>query len=219
MQYPWCRRGVIVIGRHYKDRIIVVHLISQESLISAGRISTTWVITNGSLVAAPPRVRLDGKCIGLASRHKPSIGSNTPESMFPLGIEKPQMLWPVARPQHIIRAAPQRDRDVAPTRRELGRTAVPAHPATLAKPDRAALHRCGPQGRRGDLESPPMLLPGGLHDDVQQSGRELAEHFYGAPRDAAKDGQRARAQHTDPRRLLGARVFMPLATPAARGAF
>ena len=124
-----------------------------------------------------------------------------------------------ARPQQIIRAAPQRDRDVAPARRELGHTAVPAHPATLAKPDRAALHRCGPQDRRGDLESPPMLFPCGLHDDVQDGSWELAEHFYGAPRDAAIDGQRARAQHTDPRGGSSrARVFMPLATSAeARG--
>ena len=83
-----------------------------------------------------------------------------------------------ARIQHIVRAASQRDRDVAPTRRELGRTAGSARPATLSKPDRAALHRCGPQDRRGDLESPPMLFPGACHDDVQDDSRELAEaHF------------------------------------------
>ena len=92
---------------------------------------------------------------------------------------KPRMRWSVAAmPQQIVRAAPQRDRGVAPTRSELGCTAVPAHPAALAKPNRAALHRCGPQGRRGDLESPPMLFPGGLHDDVQDGGWELAQaHF------------------------------------------
>ena len=83
-----------------------------------------------------------------------------------------------ARPQQIIRAAPQRDRDVAPTRRELGRTAVPAHPATLAKPDGCALHRCGLQGGADHLESPPMLFPGACYDDVQDDSREVAEaHF------------------------------------------
>ena len=89
------------------------------------------------------------------------------------------MLIPVqvaAGPQQIVRAAPQRDRDVAPTRSELG--PVPAHPATLAKPDGGALHRCGLQGGADHLESPPMLKAGALHDDIQDSGRKLAEaHF------------------------------------------
>ena len=65
-----------------------------------------------------------------------------------------------------------------------------------------------------------MLFPGGLHDDVQQSGRELAEHFYGAPRDAATMGSaRGRNTLTREEALPRASVFMPLATPAAVAAF
>ena len=92
---------------------------------------------------------------------------------------KPRMRWSVAAmPQQIVRAAPQRDRDVAPSRRELGRPAVPAHPATLAKPDGCAFSRCGLQGGADHLESPPMLKAGALHDDVQDGGGELTEaHF------------------------------------------
>ena len=85
------------------------------------------------------------------------------------------MRWSVASmPQHVVRATPQRDRDVSPARRELGVAAV-VHPATLAKPDGCALHRCGLQGGADHLESPPMLKAGALHDDVQDSGRELVE--------------------------------------------
>ena len=86
------------------------------------------------------------------------------------------MRMPVAaRPQQIVRDAPRRDRDVAPARLEFGARAVPSRPATLAKPGDAALHRCGLQGGADHLESPPMLKAGAFHDDVQDSGRELAE--------------------------------------------
>ena len=129
---------------------------------------------DGSLV---PRSRPDGELFGLAARHtfQPTPIPNIAESYMRLPATR---LVYAAMPQQIVWAAPQRDRDVAPTRRELGRTAVPAHPATLAKPDGCALHRCGLQGGADHLESPPMLKAGALHDDVQDSGRELAEaHF------------------------------------------
>ena len=90
------------------------------------------------------------------------------------------MRMPVAaRPQQIVRDAPRRDRDVAPAWFEFGASAVSSRPATLAKPDRAALHRCGPQGRGGDLESPALVKAGALDHRIEDNGGELTEaHFY-----------------------------------------
>ena len=66
--------------------MIVVNLIAQETMISAGCIvSTTWVIINGSL-AVPGR--LDGKFVGLAARHEASIATGI-GSMVALGIVEP----------------------------------------------------------------------------------------------------------------------------------
>jgi len=134
---------------------------------------------NGSL-AVPGR--LDGEYVSLAALHEESRHAHpykvTIALIQPTGtrILKPHMPLSVASgPQQIVPAAPQRDRDVAPTRFEFGASAVSSRPATLAKPNGGTLHRCGPQGRRGDLESPPMLFPGACHDDVQDGGRELAE--------------------------------------------
>ena len=135
---------------------------------------------NGSL-SVPGR--LDGEYVSLAALYAASRHAHPDKVTIALSqptgtrILKLHMRWSVAaRPQQIVRAAPQRDRDVAPARSELG--PVPAHPATLAKPDGCALHRCGLQGGADHLESPPMLKAGALHNDVQDSGRELAEaHF------------------------------------------
>tara|TARA_B100000683_G_scaffold225539_1_gene224154 strand:- start:31 stop:429 length:399 start_codon:yes stop_codon:yes gene_type:complete len=127
---------------------------------------------------AVARRRLDGEFVSLAALHEASrITYPCIERGRGTGIAKPYMRMTVAaRTQQIVRAAPQRDRDVAPTRSELG--PVPAHPATLAKPDGCALHRCGLQGGADHLESPPMLFPGACYDDVQDDSREVAEaHF------------------------------------------
>ena len=129
---------------------------------------------NGSL-AVPGRP--DGKFVGLVAPHEVSI--EAANSISVLGRLKPHVRWSVAaRPQQIVRAAPQRDSDVAPARFEFGASAVSSRPATLAKPDGCALHRCGLQGGADHLESPPMLFPGACYDDVQDDSREVAEaHF------------------------------------------
>ena len=130
---------------------------------------------DGSLV---PRSRPDGELFGLAARHtfQPTPIPNIAESYMRLPATR---LVYAAMPQQIVRTASQRDRDVAPARFEFGASAVSSRPATLAKPDRAALHRCGPQGRGGDLESPALVKAGALDHRIEDNGGELTEaHFY-----------------------------------------
>ena len=145
---------------------------------------------------AVARRRLDGEFVSLAALHEASrITYPCIERGRGTGIAKPYMRMTVAaRTQQIVRAAPQRDRDVAPARLEFGASAVSSRPATFTKPGDAALHRCGLQGGADHLESPALVKAGALDHRIENGGGELAEDHFdcGVCAEAPINAQRAR---------------------------
>ena len=153
---------------------------------------------NGSL-AVPGR--LDGEYVSLAALHEASRHAHPYKVTIALSqptgtrILKLHMRWSVAaRPQQIVRAAPQRDRDMAPARPEFGASAISSRPATFAKPGDAALHRCGLQGGADHLESPALVKAGALDHRIENGSGELAEDHFdcGVCAEAPINAQRAR---------------------------